>query len=85
MSPAALLARVGQTLFGARWKPELADALGVRVDRLDDWSRGHGQPPQAVWRDLAGFIEERERALRPLKSYALQFADSSDQVRQERD
>ena len=83
MSPAALLARVGYTLFGEHWKADMAHALGVSVDRLDAWAKGNGHPPRGVWRDLAGFIEEREHSLQPLRANALRLAQSTDDVRKE--
>jgi len=84
MSPASLLTRVGKALFGDRWKADLAHALGVTVDRLDAWSKGEGQPPPGVWRDLAGFIQEREQSLQPLKANVLRLVESLDQAGQKR-
>jgi hypothetical protein len=81
MSPAALLARVGHILFGDVWKAGIAHAAGVSMNRVDDWSKGNGEPPPAVWRDLAGFIQERERMLPPLRASVLRFADSPHEIR----
>jgi len=67
MITADLLARVGYALFGDRWKADMARALQVSVDRVDDWSKRRGKPPQGVWLELAELIQDRERVLPRLK------------------
>jgi hypothetical protein len=66
--PADLLTQVGRALFGDRWKADMAHALKVSVDRVDDWSKGRGNPPpQGVWFEIGGFIKDREDAFATLR------------------
>ena len=81
MTPAALLVRVGHGLFGDWWKVDMAYAVGVSIDHIEDWSRGRGQPPRGVWRDLASFIQERERTLAGLEAHVLHLVYTTREVR----
>jgi hypothetical protein len=67
MTPADLLTQVGYALFGERWKADVARALKVSVDRVDDWSKQRGKPPPEVWLGLATLIQDREQVLPRLK------------------
>jgi hypothetical protein len=87
MTPADLLIVTGRALFGERWKADMAQALNARaeltggprvsVDRVDDWSKGRGNgPPQGVWLELAGLIQDRERDLPAIKAAILEAANA---------
>jgi hypothetical protein len=72
--PSDLLGRVGRLLFGDRWKADMAAELKVSVDRVDDWSKGRGNPPpQGVWVEISGMIVQR-KALIPGLERAVQEA-----------
>ncbi len=84
--PADLLTAVGRALFGDRWKADMAHALNERavlagktqrvsVDRVDDWSKGRSNVPAAIWLEIAGLIQDRERDLPALKAQVLQAAN----------
>jgi hypothetical protein len=66
---AELFTQCGTTLFGDRWKADMATALKVSVDRIDDWSKSRGNaPPQGVWIEIGGLLQEREVAIPKLRS-----------------
>lgn len=78
MTPAQLFAAVGTTLYGDHFKAPLAKALNLSVDRVDDWSKGRGNgPPQGVWLEMAGLLQDRERLLPMLKVDVLHIAEAT--------
>jgi hypothetical protein len=52
------VARVGEFLFGARYKTELARALKVSVRQVHRWSR-RGGPKRCYRVEIARLVEER--------------------------
>lgn len=60
---AALLRRVGETLWGSRWQTEMATALGVSDRTVRRWASGDDEPRAGVWADLARIAEERRGAI----------------------
>jgi len=52
MSESALLARVGETLFGQDWRGPLAAELGVEARAVKRWEKNVNRVPKPVWEDL---------------------------------
>lgn len=65
MDDRALLEAAGEALFPARWKVELARALGVDDRSLRRWLQT-GVIPQGVWQDILGLARQRQGALHAL-------------------
>jgi DNA-binding transcriptional regulator YdaS (Cro superfamily) len=52
---------VGKTLFGdgPMWKAQLAYALGIRPDSVDNMAKGKSRIPPGVWEHLGRLIDGR--------------------------
>jgi hypothetical protein len=77
MTPAELFTKVGRALCGRgpAWKQQFAAELGIRTDSADAMAKGDSRIPPGVWLDIAGLIQDRERALPALRSQALSLAE----------
>lgn len=60
----ALIVTVGEALWGDRWQAQMARALGVSVDTVQDWRQGRYSPRQGVWADLREIALQRSNALK---------------------
>jgi hypothetical protein len=70
--------QIGRALFGDHFKAPMAAALEISVDRVDDWSKGRGNPPPAgVWRDLVQILDDRLSNLPRLRTAALVAANAT--------
>lgn len=58
-----LIEAAGRALFGDRYKADLAAALGVSRDSVDDWVKGRMSPRPGVWTDLGALARTRARIL----------------------
>jgi nitrogen regulatory protein PII len=68
MNDAALIAAVGAALWGERWKSEMARALGVSRDSVQDWTQGRMRPRLGVYVELLAIIQSRRRELQRLEA-----------------
>jgi len=76
MTPAGIFATCGRILYGPHYRQTLADALKVSRQRVDDWSKGRGNPPpHGVWNDLLGLLQDRANELPQIQAAAQHFAD----------
>ena len=67
-----ILHRVGVALYGERYKPALADALGVDARRIRQWlsppgSRSYRPVPPGVWDDLRALLAQRQEEIGALR------------------
>jgi hypothetical protein len=60
---AALLCLAGTLLYGERWKPSLAKALGTPLRTLQRWAYGEYPPPPQLWAELRTLLHARQSAL----------------------
>lgn len=69
MTPAELFTRCCQALcgFGPRWKEQAAELLKVKVNSIDNMSKGTSRIPQGIWVEISGHVLQREELLRELK------------------
>ena len=63
MTSAELIRAIGPALFGATYRQELAEALGVDRRTVGRWSSGEAEPRAGAWKDLLGIMWERRREL----------------------
>ena len=77
MTPAELFTEVGRALcgHGPAWKKQFAAELGIGTDFVDAMAKGDSKIPSGVWLDIAGLIQDGERALQVLRGQALSLAE----------
>lgn len=63
MEEDALIADVGQALWGPAWKGPMAEAVRHRKGAIDDWARGKSAVPAGVWSELRELLRRRRHAL----------------------
>lgn len=64
MSPdQVLIITVGQALWGDRWQRQMARALDVAYDTVQDWRQGRYSPRPGIWADLRAIAQRRSDAL----------------------
>ena len=73
MSPSALLAAIGQALYGENFRGALAIDLEVRPDTVRHWASGKSRIPLTLWGELLELLRARERALPALIAAAMRF------------
>jgi hypothetical protein len=56
---ADLIRAIGEALFGARWRGDLADYLDVNDRTIRRWLASHDAPRLGVWQDLERLLSER--------------------------
>lgn len=52
MSDQALLAKVGQTIWGPAWQGPMAEALKVPASTIDAWAKAGAAVPADSWKAL---------------------------------
>jgi len=52
MNDSILITELGIALWGAAWKPRMADALKERETKISDWADGRAIVPAGVWKEL---------------------------------
>ncbi len=63
---AILIRAIGEALFGARWRADLADYLDVNDRTIRRWLASNDAPRPGVWTDLEKLLEERMALQREL-------------------
>jgi len=61
VTPAELFTAAGRALR-ERWKADVDHVLGIKSGWSDDWSKGRGEPPAGVRREVLALVELRARA-----------------------
>lgn len=60
---AQTFATVGETLYGSRWRSELAAELDVNERTVRRWAAGEQPVPLTVWAELEAMCRSRAQAL----------------------
>ena len=60
---AALIAEVGQALWGPAWKGPMAEAVRHQKSAIADWASGHLPVPAGVWSELKELLRKRRHDL----------------------
>ena len=68
-----LIERAGQALWGDRWQTEMARAIKVNKDTVQDWRQGRSTPRSGVYVDLLRVANERSGQIKDLL-HALEIA-----------
>jgi len=63
MDEAALIAVVGQALWGPTWKTPMADAVRHQKSAIADWASGRQPVPVGVWSELKEIVHRRRHEL----------------------
>ncbi len=58
-----IIIRTGEALWGDRWQTQMAGALGVHKDTVQDWRQGKARPRPGVYIDLLRVAVERTAEL----------------------
>lgn len=72
-----LIIQTGEALWGERWQAEMARALGVHRDTVQDWRQGRAAPRPGVYVDLLRLAQARATAIGALMEPLRQAADDS--------
>lgn len=63
-----LITEIGEALWGDRWQSDMARALGVHKDTVQDWRQERAEPRPGVFIDLSRIVDERIDRLGGLRS-----------------
>jgi hypothetical protein len=63
MDDTALIAVVGQALWGPAWKAPMAEAVRHHKNAVADWSSGRQPVPAGVWSELGEIVHRRRHEL----------------------
>lgn len=63
-----LITEIGEALWGDRWQSDMARALGVHKDTVQDWRQERAEPRLGVFIDLGRIVDERIARLGGLRS-----------------
>jgi hypothetical protein len=63
MGDAALIADVGQALWGPAWKGPMAEAVRHQKTAVADWASGRQPVPAGVWSHLTELLRQRRHEL----------------------
>lgn len=66
MTP-ALLSRIGTALYGERFQPQLAAAVGVDLRAVQRWVAGSEAVPVGVWDELEDMLVRRVRLIQDVR------------------
>lgn len=64
----SFLAECGESLFGTKWRVDLAQALDVSERTVRRWAAGTSPVPGDVWTEIDALLSNRAKRLRDLSS-----------------
>ena len=62
----SFLAECGESLFGTKWRVDLAQALDVSERTVRRWVAGSSPVPDDVWTEIGALLSDRAKRLRDL-------------------
>ena len=77
MDDNALIAKVGQTIWGPAWQEPMAAALKQHKSTIADWSRGGVRVPPDIWKELREITRLHRLKLADLDPEIVQAYDAA--------
>lgn len=74
----SFLAECGESLFGQKWRVDLAQALGVSERTVRRWAAGSSPVPGDVWLEINSLLSSRAKRLREMAALLLKQRPTPD-------
>ena len=77
MTDQAMIAKIGQTVWGLSWQGPMAAALRQQPRTIDDWSSGRVPVPVEAWKELREATRQQYLKLADLDAEIVRAFDAA--------
>jgi hypothetical protein len=77
MTDQTMIAKIGQTIWGAAWQAPMADALKQQHRTIEDWSSGRVAVPLEAWKELREAARQQYLKLADLDAEIVRAFDAA--------